>query len=107
MSYSLKPALMWLASALPLLQSTTMNNLTNWDLKEQEKRVIFMEHMYACSGRQDPAHPLNHRYTGLWQDFCIREAGYAMRDRWFEMQEAIRRVEAGELQPTFISEGLQ
>jgi hypothetical protein len=29
-----------------------------------------------------------------------------MRDRWFEMQEAIRRVEAGELQPTFISEGL-
>ena len=84
-----------------------MNNLIDWDLKEQEKRVEFMEHLYACSGRKDRSHPLCCRYTGLWEDFCIREAGYAMRDRWFEMKEAIRRFEAGELQPTFITEGLQ
>jgi hypothetical protein len=30
-----------------------------------------------------------------------------MRDRWFEMKEAVRRFEAGELQPTFITESLQ
>jgi hypothetical protein len=84
-----------------------MNNFVDWDLEEQKRRVEFMEHMYACSGRQDPSHPLHSRYTGLWEDFCLREAGYAMRDRWFEMKEAVRRFEAGELQPTFITESLQ
>ena len=75
-----------------------MNNLTGWDIKEQERRVEFMEHMYACSGRQEPGHPLRSRYTGLWQDFCLNEAGYAMRERWFEMKEAVRLYEEGQLQ---------
>jgi hypothetical protein len=81
-----------------------MNNLVGWDLKEQEKRVEFMEHMYKCSGRQDSSHPLCSHYTGLWQDFCINEAGRVMRDRWFEMQEAIKQFEEGKLQPTFVTE---
>jgi hypothetical protein len=69
-----------------------------------------MEHLYQCSGRNQDGHPERSLYTGLWQDFCIREAGYAMRDRWFDMQEAIRRFEAGELEPMitpFATEGLQ
>ena len=37
-------------------------------------------------------------YTGLWQDFCVKEAGPAMRDRYFEMLEAVRLYEAGQLQ---------
>lgn len=84
-----------------------MNNLVGWDLKEQEKRVEFMEHMYDCSDRQNPEHPMHGLYTHLWQEFCLKEAGYAMRDRWFEMKAAIARIEAGEVQPTFVTEGLQ
>jgi hypothetical protein len=58
-----------------------------------------MEHLYQCSGRKQTGHPSRALYTGLWQDFCVREAGYAMRDQWFNMQEAIRRFKAGELEP--------
>jgi hypothetical protein len=38
-------------------------------------------------------------YTGLWADFCIREAGPVMRNRYFEMMEAVRLYEEGQLQP--------
>jgi len=74
-----------------------MNNLTGWDTKEQEKRVEFMEHMYHCSGRQYSDHPLHGLYTGLWEEFCIKEAGPSMRERYFEMMEAIRLYEEGKL----------
>jgi hypothetical protein len=39
------------------------------------------------------------KYTGLWQDFCIREAGPIMRERFFEMMEAVRLYEEGLLEP--------
>jgi hypothetical protein len=37
-------------------------------------------------------------YTGLWQNFCIEEAGPIMRDRYFEMMEAVRLYEERQLQ---------
>jgi len=49
--------------------------------------------MYRCSGRTSGF------YTGLWQDFCLREAGPAMRERFFEMMEAVRLYEEGLLEP--------
>lgn len=66
---------------------------------ENERRVEFMNHMYNCSGREDPKHPMHRLFTGLWQEFCINEAGRIVRDQYFEMKEAIRQYEAGLLQP--------
>lgn len=57
--------------------------LEGWDVKEQQRRADFMEHMYKCSGRT------NSLYTGLWQDFCIKEAGPYCREMFFQRREAI------------------
>lgn len=53
------------------------------DYVNEQKKADFMEHMYQCSART------NGLYTGLWQEFCLNEAGPIMRDRYFEMLEAI------------------
>jgi hypothetical protein len=71
----------------------------NWKPSEELKKAVFMEHMYNCDGRSDPEHPMHGLYTGLWQNFCVKEAGPVMRDRWFEMIEAIDQYLKGELQP--------
>lgn len=71
--------------------------LDSWSVPKEQQKADFMEHMYQCSGRKDPAHPLHGLYTGLWQDFCIKEAGPIMRDRYFEMMEALRLFEEGKL----------
>ena len=57
--------------------------LKGWNAAEQNQRVKFMEHLYKCSGRT------NGIYTGLWQDFCLKEAGYYCRNMWFEQLKAI------------------
>jgi len=67
--------------------------LRNWDVISEQKKADFMEHMYQCSGRT------NGLYAGLWQEFCIREAGPIMRERFFEMLEAVRIYEEGLLKP--------
>jgi len=54
-----------------------------WDVNEQQQRADFMEHMYRCSGRT------NGLYTGLWQQFCLNEAGPYCRALHFERQKAI------------------
>ena len=59
--------------------------LNGWDVQEQQRRADFMEHMYQCSGRN------NNLFTGLWQDFCLNEAGIAQRDLWFERIEAVKQ----------------
>jgi hypothetical protein len=61
--------------------------LQNWDATLEQKKAYFMEHMYRCSGRT------NGLYTGLWENFCITEAGPIMRERFFEMVEAVRLYE--------------
>ena len=71
--------------------------LNNWSVTKEQQKADFMEHMYHCSGRQNPNHPLHGLYTGLWQDFCIEEAGPLMRERYFEMMEAVRLYEEGRL----------
>lgn len=72
--------------------------LRNWDAAAEQRKSDFLDHMYNCAGRHDPGHPLHGLYTGLWQAFCINEAGPIMRDRYFEMQEAIRLYKEGRLQ---------
>lgn len=75
-----------------------VEQLRNWNVVAEQKKSDFMEHMYDCAGRNAPDHPMRGLYTGLWQDFCIREAGPIMRDRYFEMMEAVRLYEEGKLQ---------
>ena len=67
------------------------NTILEWDLEEQDKRVLFMEHLYKCDRRDDPSHPLHGVYTNLWRNFCLNEAGKTMRDEWFQKMEAIHR----------------
>ena len=67
------------------------NTIIGWDAIEEEKRVLFMNHMYMIDRRDKKDHPLHGTYTGLWQNFCLKEAGLAMRDQWFERMEAITR----------------
>lgn len=77
--------------------------LNNWNVAKEQQKADFLEHMYNCSGRRDPAHPMHGLYTGLWQDFCVREAGPIMRDRYFEMLEAVRLHEEGKLHSVIVS----
>jgi len=66
--------------------------LKDWDVKKEQQKADFMEHMYRCSGRT------NSLFTGLWQEFCIKEAGPTCRDAWFAKQEAIKHFQELELQ---------
>lgn len=77
--------------------------LRNWKATEEQKKADFMEHMYDCSGRQDPSHPMHGLYTGLWQDFCIKEAGPFCRNRYFEMVEAVKQMQENQLVPVVIN----
>ena len=66
-------------------------------LEENDRRVIFQQHMYNCAGRQHPDHPMHGLFTGLWHDFCLNEAGKAQRDMWFDRMEFVQKVESGEI----------
>ena len=66
-------------------------------VEENERRVIFMTHMYKCAGRDNPDHPMHGLYTGLWHDFCLNEAGKAQRDMWFDRMEFVQKVASGEI----------
>tara|TARA_B100000287_G_scaffold144227_1_gene136101 strand:- start:4009 stop:4449 length:441 start_codon:yes stop_codon:yes gene_type:complete len=66
-------------------------------LEENNRRVIFQNHMYKCAGRDNPDHPMHGLFTGLWEDFCLNEAGKAQRDGWFERLEFVQKVESGEI----------
>ena len=77
--------------------------LAGWDVAAEQRKTDFMEHMYQCSGRHQGPPGVKGLYTGLWEEFCLREAGPAMRDKWFEMIEAVRLYEEGKLQPVTIS----
>ena len=67
-------------------------------LDENNRRVIFQQHMYNCAGRQNPDHPMHGLFTGLWHDFCLNEAGKAQRDGWFDRMEFVQKVERGEIE---------
>jgi hypothetical protein len=72
--------------------------LRNWSVVAEQQKADFMEHMYECSGRQYKDHPMHGLYTGLWQDFCIREAGPKCRDDYFKRLEFIKDLNEGKLE---------
>lgn len=60
--------------------------LRNWDAKKEQQKADFMEHMYQCY------QPGNHCYTGLWERFCMEEAGPHCRNEYFNRIEAIEQL---------------
>ena len=66
---------------------------TRDELIEQDKRTAFMRHLYRVFGRDNPDHPKHGFYTGLWEEFCLEEAGYVVREMFFERLEAVRLYE--------------
>jgi hypothetical protein len=72
--------------------------LAGWDVKKEQQKADFMEHMYQCSGRANGGSGVVGLYTGLWQDFCIKEAGPAMRDDYFKRLQFIDDVKTGKIQ---------
>ena len=63
------------------------------ELIEQDKRSAFMRHLYHAFGRNNSLHPKHGFYTGLWEEFCLKEAGYVVRELFFERLEAVRLYE--------------
>lgn len=71
--------------------------LRNWDVHAEQRKANFMEHMYQCSSRD------NGLYTGLWQAFCLNEAGPFARNKYFEMVEAVKLFEQQEAEKETVS----
>ena len=66
-------------------------------VEENNRRVIFQNHMYKCAGRDNPEHEKHGLFTGLWEDFCLNEAGVAQRDQWFERMQFVQDVKDGKI----------
>jgi hypothetical protein len=57
--------------------------LAGWNVQVEQQKAEFMEHMYKCSGRT------NGLFTGLWENFCLTEAGPYCRQMYFDRKKAI------------------
>jgi hypothetical protein len=67
--------------------------LAGWDVQAEQRKADFMEHMYQCSGRANGGPGVVGLYTGLWQDFCLKEAGPFCRDMYFDRLQAVKEYE--------------
>lgn len=67
--------------------------LAGWDVKAEQRKADFMEHMYQCSGRANGGPGVIGLYTGLWQEFCLKEAGPFARNVYYERLEAAKQYE--------------
>lgn len=67
--------------------------LAGWDVQAEQRKADFMEHMYQCSGRANGGPGVVGLYTGLWQDFCLKEAGPFCRNMYFDRLQAVKEYE--------------
>lgn len=70
---------------MPEIDYSYKTILANWNVKKEQQKADFLEHIYQCY------QPGNYCYTGLWQRFCVEEAGPQCRDDYFARLEAIER----------------
>ena len=63
------------------------NVLDTWDVKAEQRKADFMEFLF------DLYEPGTGLYTGLWQQFKD-DIAWSMRDKFFEKELVIRRVES-------------
>ena len=80
-----------------MVQHTQNQKFNRQWIEENNRRVIFQNHMYKCAGRNNPEHPKHGLFTGLWEDFCLNEAGIAQRDQWFERMQFVEDVREGKI----------
>jgi len=66
---------------------TYQDVLNNWDVVKEQQKADFMQHLYEVYK------PANHCFTGLWERFCLTEAGPICRDKYFEMVAAVKEYE--------------
>jgi hypothetical protein len=59
--------------------------LQSWDVAKEQQKADFLEHIYQVY------QPTDHVYTGLWERFCMTEAGPTCRDLYFERIAAIEK----------------
>ena len=59
--------------------------LQSWNVTKEQEKADFMEHIYQVY------QPTSHTYTGLWERFCMTEAGPVCRDMYFERIAAIQK----------------
>lgn len=67
--------------------------LAGWDATAEQRKADFMEHMYQCSGRANGGPGVVGLYTGLWEEFCLKEAGPFCRDMYFDRLQAVKEYE--------------
>lgn len=67
--------------------------LAGWDAKAEQRKADFMEHMYQCSGRANGGPGVVGLYTGLWQEFCLKEAGPFCRNMYFDRLQAVKEYQ--------------
>jgi len=58
--------------------------LNNLSVTAEQQKADFMEHLF------DVYRPSNNCYTGLWQKFCMGEAGEYCRGMYFERLAALK-----------------
>jgi hypothetical protein len=59
--------------------------LLNWNVRREQRKADFMEHLF------DVYKPSNNCYTGLWQKFCMGEAGPYCMHMYYEQLEALQK----------------
>jgi hypothetical protein len=70
-----------------------VNALAKWDVKKEQEKADFTEHLYNCSPRSEANCPIRGVYTGLWEYFCVDEAGPIVREQYFEFLAAVKLYE--------------
>ena len=70
----------------------------NWNAAEEQHKAEFIEYIYQCYDIQDKDHPCHGTYSGLWIEFCTKEAGPYFRDEFFKRLEFIKDLEAGKFE---------
>lgn len=67
--------------------------LAGWNVTAEQRKADFMEHMYQCSGRANGGPGVIGLYTGLWQEFCLKEAGPFCRNMYFDRLQAVKEYQ--------------
>lgn len=67
------------------------DQLEGWNIKKEQEKADFTEHLYQVYN------PRNGLYTGLWERFCLTEAGPYTRDKYFDMLKAVKDFEENKL----------
>ena len=70
---------------------TYANIFETWNAEQENRKALFIDFLYQRSGRT------NGLFTGLWENFCMTEAGPVMREDFFKRLQFIEDVRTGKI----------